>query len=344
MGNNHRLLRPDFTMWGKALSGIPRVHDKNQWESLDFISRWLISTRAAVLLMTLFAAIIAGIYAHIAGDFDWLRFAMVSFGLVFAHAANNILNDLTDHRRGIDKNNAFRTQYGTQPVEQGFMTQPESLAMALFTGLVAAIFGIWLVATSANQLVLWFFLIGIVFLFAYNWPLKHFGLGEPLVVLVWGPMMIGGGFLAITGYWSADVAIASLPYALGPTAVLFGKHIDKIPWDKPKKVRTLPVLIGHSAARWTTITLFVLQYLVVVYLVVTGFLLWTNLVVFLALPFFIRTIIPIYIRPTPKECPPDYPKEAWPLWFSSYAFVHNRKFGGLFLLGLLAQLVIGLFG
>ena len=342
MEKTYGILRPDTSMWGKALAGIPRVKDKTHWDALDPLSRWLISTRAAVLLMTLFAAIIAGIYAQIAGQFDWLRFSLVAIGLLLAHAANNILNDLTDHRRGVDKDNAFRTQYGTQPVEQGFVSQGRSLTMALITALVAAIAGVWLVISSGEPMVLYFFLAGLVFLFAYNWPLKHIGLGEPLVVVVWGPMMIGGGFLAMTGYWSWDVAIASLPYALGPTAVLFGKHIDKIPWDKPRKVRTLPVLIGHLAARRTTLALFALQYLVVIYLIITGFFSWTLLLVLLALPYFLGPIWRIFIKPTPKECPPDYPKEAWPLWFSSHAFVHNRKFGGLFLLGLLAQVIIGL--
>ena len=86
-----------------------------------------------------------------------------------------------------------------------------------------------------------FALIGVVLVFAYNWPLKHFGLGEPTVILVWGPLMVGGGYLSITQEWSWDVALASLPYAIGATIVLFGKHIDKIPWDKPRGVRTLPV-------------------------------------------------------------------------------------------------------
>ena len=172
MKKNYSLLRPDFSMWREALRGIPRVKDKAHWDALDPVSRWFISTRAAVLLMTLFAAIIAGIYAQIEGAFDWLRFAAVAFGLVMAHATNNILNDLADHRRGVDKDNAFRTQYGTQPVEHGFMTQGQSKMMALITGIVGGLAGIWLVIGS-DPLVLYFFLAGIVFLFAYKIGRAH---------------------------------------------------------------------------------------------------------------------------------------------------------------------------
>jgi 1,4-dihydroxy-2-naphthoate polyprenyltransferase len=342
MIRTYSLFRPDTQMWRKALKGIPRVKNKRQWDALDPLSRWLISTRAAVLIMTLFAAIFAGIYAQLEGMFDWTRFLFVAVGLVLAHATNNILNDLADHNRGVDKDNAFRTQYGTQPVEDGFMSRTQSRRMAFITGLLGVLTGVYLVVTAGSQLLLYFLLAGIVFLFAYNWPLKHIGLGEPLVVVVWGPMMIGGGFLAITGYWSWEVAIASLPYALGPTAVLFGKHIDKIPWDKPRKVRTLPVLIGEHAARKTTMALLALQYLVVFYLIFTGFFAWTLALVVLAIPYYLGTLRRVFARPKPEKRPASYPEEGWPLYFVSYAFVHNRKFGGLFLLGLIAQVVLNM--
>ncbi len=45
------------------------------------------------------------------------------------------------------------------------------------------------------------------------------------------------------------MVLASLPYALGPTTVIFGKHIDKLDADKAKGIHTLPVIIGEKAAR-----------------------------------------------------------------------------------------------
>ena len=46
--------------------------------------------------------------------------------------------------------------------------------------------------------------------------------------------MIGGGYFVITGSWSWTVVLASLPYALGVTGVIFGKHIDKYEMDKER--------------------------------------------------------------------------------------------------------------
>jgi MFS family permease len=42
------------------------------------------------------------------------------------------------------------------------------------------------------------------------------------------PMMIGGTYYLLAGDLPLWVVIASLPYALGVTTVLFGKHIDKM--------------------------------------------------------------------------------------------------------------------
>ncbi|HSO26912.1 MAG TPA: prenyltransferase, partial [Anaerolineales bacterium] len=56
-------------MWRKALQVIPRI-SKEEWDHLDLISRWLISTRAAVLIMTFISAAIAGILALQHGVFN----------------------------------------------------------------------------------------------------------------------------------------------------------------------------------------------------------------------------------------------------------------------------------
>ena len=74
----------------------------------------------------------------------------------------------------------------------------------------------------------------------YTWPLKYIGLGELAVIIVWGPLMIGGGYYVITGQWSWKVVLASLPYALGPTTVIFGKHIDKHDPTRPRASTPCP--------------------------------------------------------------------------------------------------------
>lgn len=328
----------NLKMWIKALRIIPRL-DKEEWDRLDIISRWLIATRAAVLIMTFISAAIAGLLAAANGMFNWTRWIFLVIGLVFAHATNNLLNELTDYRRGVDKNNYFRTQYGPQPLEAGLLTQRQLLVYAAVTGLIALAAGIPLILFG-KTLAFILLLAGAFFVLFYTWPLKFIGLGEIAVILVWGPLMIGGGYYVITGQWDWNVVLASLPYALGTTLVIFGKHIDKLDGDKAKKIHTLPVILGEKTARITTIVLWALQYILVVYLVAVGYLHPVVLIVFLGLIDTLPKVLPIYLRPRPKECPANYPAEIWPLWYVAAAFLQNRSFGLLFLLGLIANLVI----
>jgi 1,4-dihydroxy-2-naphthoate octaprenyltransferase len=327
----------NFAMWAKALRVIPRI-TKEEWDKLDVISKWLISTRAAVLVMTFISAALAGIFAFRDGKFNIGLWLLLVIGLVFAHATNNLVNDLTDSSRGVDKDNYFRTQYGPQPVEQGLLTRRQVLTYIAVTGLVAVVAGLYLVILRGP--LAWLLMgLGVIFVLFYTWPLKYIGLGEIAVIVVWGPLMVGGGYFVITGGWSWLVVLASLPYALGTTMVIFGKHIDKIESDKQKSIHTLPVLMGEKAARITTLVMMALKYLLVLYLVITGFFSPALLVVFLAL-----TVVPqvwiVYSRPRPSQMPAGYDPQIWPLYYVALAFLHNRQFGLFYMLGLIIDVFL----
>ena len=323
----------NVTMWRKALQVIPRI-SKEEWEKLDVISKWLISSRAAVLIMTFISAAIAGILAFQHGEFNLGLWLLLALGLILAHATNNLVNDFTDYIRGVDKNNYFRAQYGSQPLEHGLMSKRQLLTYATVTGLLALAMGGYLVYLRGGQALL-LLALGAFFVLFYTYPLKYIALGEIAVLIVWGPLMIGGGYYVITGSWDRNVLLASLPYALGVTTVIFGKHIDKYVEDRAKNIHTLPVLLGESTARYVVLAMTVLQYLLVLYLVVTGFFTPILLIVLFALPTFFEVIWSTYRSPKPHERPEEYPADSRPLWFVGFAFVHNRRFGLLFMLGLI---------
>jgi 1,4-dihydroxy-2-naphthoate octaprenyltransferase len=49
----------------------------------------------------------------------------------------------------------------------------------------------------------------------------------------------------------------------------------------------------------------------------------------------------VLTKPRPAEPPKEWP--AWPTWFSGFAFYHNRMFGGLLILGILADTLLRIF-
>jgi 1,4-dihydroxy-2-naphthoate octaprenyltransferase len=324
------------SMWRKALQVIPHV-SKEEWQKLDIISKWLIATRAAVLVMTFISAALAGIYALRSAEFNFWVWLLVTVGLILSHATNNLLNDYTDYVRGVDQDNYYRAQYGPQPLVHGLLTKRQLLTYAGVTGAIALVIGLSLVWWRGGYTLL-LLGAGVFFVLFYTWPLKYIALGELAVLIVWGPLMIGGGYYVITGLWDWWVVIASLPYALGVTGVIFGKHIDKYLPDKERHIHTLPVVIGEKAARVTLLGMLFLQYGFTLVLVLSKFYTPVLLLVVLALPT-LRRIWPMFKAPKPAEKPADFP-DVWPNYFVAAAFIHNRSFGMWFMLALILDTIL----
>jgi 1,4-dihydroxy-2-naphthoate octaprenyltransferase len=307
---------------------------------LDPVSRWLVLTRAAVLPMTLTAGAIAGLLALNRPGFSPGLYLAALAGIVLAHVANNLMNDLFDLDVGTDSESYPRALYAPHPVLSGMISRRRLGAAALLVNaadlaiLVAlALYRGWPVAAIA--------LGGFLLSVAYTAPplrLKRRGLGELDVLVVWGPLMVGGTYFAAVGSLPWHVVAASLPYGLLCTAVLMGKHIDKAAWDGPAGTRTLPVVLGERRARLLTRGIMAAFYPLVALLVGLGALPWPTLVCLLALPVFVRSWTP-FGSPRPAEPPERFP--VWPLWFAAIAFVHTRRAGALLVVGLAIGAAIG---
>jgi 1,4-dihydroxy-2-naphthoate octaprenyltransferase len=331
-------------MWIRALRVIPRI-ERAEFERLDVVARWLIAARGAVLVMTFFSALIAGLLAALVGPIDVPLLALTALGLVVIHGSSNLLNDYWDAKLGVDEGNYFRAQYGPHPLLSGLFTEKKLLAWITATTMLAVVIGLYLTMIRGPW-VLAFAAVGFLIMLLYAGkplPLKYFGLGEPAVFITWGPLMIGGTYFVLRGDLPAWILIASLPYTLGVTLVLFGKHIDKIEDDTRKRIRTVPVILGGPLARNVSIALMILMYIITTALLITGFLAITLLLVFFAVPQALQ-MYHAFRKPRPAEPPEGYDRTAWPIWFVGFAFVHNRRFGGMFVLGLALDLALRLFG
>ena len=327
-------------MWVKALKTMPRM-SRPEWDGLDIISRWLVSTRAAALTMSLISAGVGGLLALRSGPVTVWIWILVGFGLMMAHGTNNLINDMIDFRRGIDKGNYYRDQYGPQPLETGFLTRRRHLAYIIVTGVLALGSGVAIGLATGG--LTWILIgVGAFFLLFYTWPLKYIALGELSLLIVWGPLMIGGTFYVLTGTWSWLAVLAGLPYALGVSATLVGKHLDKIDMDREKHVTTFPVLVGGVAARVVVIAMIALQYLLLIYLMATRYFTPVMVLPLVSLVYFFKNVLPMFRKPRPAERPEWYPADAWPLWYVASTFVFTRRFGAWYLLGLIADTVLRL--
>jgi 1,4-dihydroxy-2-naphthoate octaprenyltransferase len=314
---------------------------------IDAVGKWLVITRAAVFPMTIWSGLIGGLLAigaaRTAGGaaVDYALLAIAVVGLVLAHAANNMINDYFDMTGGIDTADYVRALYAPHPILSGWVTKAQLRAAILLVNIACAAIMLGLAAVRGPLIVV-FALSGLfvsVFYVAPPIRLKYHGLGEPGVFLVWGPLMVGGSYLAATGTIDWWVLLVSVPYALIVTAVLFGKHIDKIEADRKLGVRTLPVILGEARARRVGSWLMIAFYPLTLLAVAVGLVGPWVLLVALGIPRLIE-VLRVFALPKPAGPPPGYPERGWPLWFVGYAFIHTRRAGGLFTLGLLLNALL----
>lgn len=299
--------------------------------------------RAVSLPITFFAVCISGFLSAIYGGFRTDLFLVDMFGLLLAHAASNVFNDIWDYKNKVDSPEYFRMRYNVHPVE--LMGMRKSLILGFLLSFLALLCGIY-ITLERGLGVLILAALGFILLFSYSGPplkLKYIGMGEPLVFFVWGPLMIAGSFWVITGVPpTTEVLFSSFPYGITASLILFGKHLDKLEDDAKKGVRTLPVLLGEKRTKYLVAFLVFL-----VYLTTAIMILWSGMVglslTFLSFPKALRVVKEILKGTKPRlqdELPSFYPKEFFPMWYVGGAFIFNVDFALSFILGLIFQLAL----
>jgi len=309
----------------------------------DFISKWLVISRACVLSMTLISGLIGGLLALAQDPVNWWLWIVAVIGIVLAHASNNMINDYLDYGSGADTIDDYpRGTYSPHPIQSGWVTRTRLMTAILLVNLIDLVIAVYLAIVVGWEILI-FAVLGLlisVFYMAEPVNLKRRGLGELGVFLVWGPLMIGGVYFTVSRAFPAWIVAAAVPYGITVTTVLMGKHIDKIGPDTEHEVKTLPVRLGEMKALFLNQTLFVSFLVIVALLVLTGTLGPWVLLTLLAIPKLVRETWPRYSEPKPAEPPENFP--IWPLWYTPWAFRYNRTAGGLFVLGLVLNLIIPL--
>ncbi len=308
---------------------VPDIHHA------DFVTRWLVITRACVFSMTITSGVIGTLLAAEFGEhFGWREFGLALLavvGLLAAHATNNLINDYVDTRRGVDTEDYPRGQYATHPLLGGLTTPNRMLAGAFLLTLLDLAIMLYL-ASIQGELVIAFALSGFLLSMGYTSILKRFALGEITALVVWGPLMIVGTYYSITGELAPRVWWASLPYGLIVASVLIGKHIDKIEEDKKSHIRSLPVVLGLKHSILFLKATFVVFYLLIFALVFQQTIGFWVLITALA-GVRLRTVWAVLSLPKPQEKPKNWP--VWPLWYVAWSMYFNRAAGVLFIVGLI---------
>ena len=299
----------------------------------------LFSARSLILVISAQAAVIAGLLAYVNGAFNLIPFLLILVGFVTIHAASNLLNDYFGYYRGHDTVDSPRRRYTLHPVADGILTKKQIEFTIVLLISINALIGAYLTAVR-GLLVVAFVAVGFLMLLLYDAapkPLKSIGLGEVASFIVWGPLMIFGGYFVVTGRLSINPLLVSVPYGLGVMSILVGKHIDQESYDAQKDIHTLPVIVGEKAARILAIGSIVLMYAFTFVSIAYGALALTAFLVLLNYGKLSKAI-GVLSKDRPAEAPKGY--NGWPLWYHRQCLLHNKSFGWLYIAALLIAALV----
>jgi 1,4-dihydroxy-2-naphthoate octaprenyltransferase len=317
-----------LNVWFRAFKGFYSPEDPIAKD--DLVARFLFSARSIILVISAQAAVIAGLLAYISGAFNWLYFLFILVAFVTIHAASNLMNDYFGFLRGHDLPESPRRRYTLHPLADKILTKSQvRAAIGLLLLLNATIAAFFTMVRGLDVLV--FAVIGLLMMLLYDAsprPLKSIGLGEVASFVVWGPLMIFGGYFIIAGRLSLDAFLVSIPYGLGVMSILLGKHIDQETYDAGKNINTMPVILGDTSARLTAVALVLLMYLFTFVSIAYGALSVTALLVLLNYRKLAEAVR-VLLKPRPTKQPRGY--VGWPLWYHRQCLVHNKGFGWFYI-------------
>lgn len=163
-------------------------------------------------------------------------------------AAANLVNEYYDYVRGTDS----KASAGPGHVIQDGLLSPRAVlygSVTLFA--LGSLLGLWLVAI-AGWPVLVLGVLSVLAAYMYTGgpaPLGYIGLGDLLVFVFMGPVIVLGAYYVQAQAISPTAAWASVPMATLVTAILVVNNLRDIDDDRRKGKRTLATFIGPRATQ-----------------------------------------------------------------------------------------------
>ena len=219
----------------------------------------------------------------------WPLFAMALVAGVLLQVGTNVINEIYDVRKGLDSITSPRASLA---LVTGRVTERAAFRLAYSAFAISALLGVALIVARGWELAV-LGLVGLIGGWGYTAPplqYKYRAAGLPLVFVLMGPLMVLGGFFAITGSWSITAGVISIPIGLLVTAILHGNEWRDIGEDARAGISTLSIRAGRRVAHGLYVALLVGAYLALAAAVAVGALPRLSLLAVLSLPLFVRAL------------------------------------------------------
>jgi 1,4-dihydroxy-2-naphthoate octaprenyltransferase len=246
-------------------------------------------TRPFSFTASLTPVAVGGALAFFDHQFEWPYFAAAFIAALMLHAGTNVINEIYDVRKGIDTITSPRASHA---LVTGRVTERQAFTIAYLAFAIAALLGITLIV-ERGPIMLALGLAGLIGGWGYTAPplqYKYHALGLPLVFLLMGPLMVTGSYFAVTGQWSWEALLLSIPVGMLVAAILHGNEWRDIAEDRRAGITTLSISIGKQWAHYAYLALVLGAFLSLGLLVAFDLVPAAAAVAILALPLLVRVI------------------------------------------------------
>ena len=251
---------------------------------------WVKASRPPFYMATLIPLTIGWVLAAKATGWLLGRFLLVNLAAVMVHMATNLVNDYYDYLQGVDSGESIG---GSRVLQEGTISLQALRRAILFLYGGATAIGLYLVMT----LDLWAMVPCLVFavLSSYFYtapPVRYgyYGLGELLVGINMGPLMVTCTYWTFSGRPDWVPLCISVPIGLMVASILYYQSLPDMRTDALTGKRTLAVRLGKRGAFIGLILDWGVIYLSIFILILTDYLPRLALLSFLSVPLFVKLI------------------------------------------------------
>lgn len=235
-----------------------------------------------------------------------LFFAMLTASILI-QMATNMFNEYYDFKRGLDTEESVGI--GGAIVRNG--VKPKTvLNIALVLYGISVLIGIY-ICMMTSWLLAVVGLISMLIGYLYTggpYPIAYTPFGELVSGVVMGMFLILIAFYIQTGTVTVDAVLLSIPSMLLVAGIMLANNIRDLEGDKKSGRKTLAILTGRDHAITILMSFFIISYLWVIGLVISGQLTFWALLVLLsvrkpvkAITVFRKYSQPLQVMPAMKE-------------------------------------------
>ena len=260
---------------------------------LTKIFTWMVIMRLPFLSAT-FVPIFAGaaVTSMLGQDVSWGWLLLTLLAGSLLHIGTNTSNDYFDHISGTDARNYNYSNKGlnggSRSIQMGLISPKGILTVAIIAFTLSAVVGIPLIIKSGLS-ILWLGLIGFFSGLFYTAPPFKFssrkGMGELLIGLNFGPLMVSGSALVQTGQLLPEAFLAGIPIGFLIAAVVYMNEFPDYDSDKATGKNKLIVVFGPEKDRAGYVALVASAFASIVILAFNGTVPMLSLIALLAVYF-----------------------------------------------------------